>query len=155
MIKQLRVDHSEDNSGNSRRPREGSRRTWGEPTSACERLEDWAEVLGYTLRRTVNKACRGSILGVERLNGEYIFHCGPDDFKGPIPDEPRTYHLPPGTTGISHAVCEESHTSGVVYVRELDFYTKHDEPRCHPMVTLQAETGRSGIIVQLHLTCQS
>jgi hypothetical protein len=155
MIQRLRSEPSKDNSGNSgRRPRGGSHRNWGEPTSAYERLEAWAEGLDYTLRSTVDKACQGNILGVERLKGEYIFHCGPDDFKGPVPDVPQTYTLPPGTTGIDHSICEESHTSGLVYVLELETYTKHDRPRCHPTVTLEAETGCSGMIVQLHLTSQ-
>jgi len=133
--------------------REGTRRVWGKPKSAVERIEDAAELYGYSIRRMLDKIAQGEILGIEKIGNKYLFYGEPGELIGPIPDIPRKIALLPGTRRVGTEVYPGSTISSLIPWSSIDSRTKDGEFRVHPSLEVQAMVGSSGVIMKL--TCFS
>ena len=115
-------------------------------SNKMDKLEDVAAFYGYSSRRLRDQIVKGEIVGVEHDYGSInYFTSGEYVMRGPLPDAPKEYTLPEGTKMVSHSVCS-GEVKGAIFQGELRMVK-------HPTITLMAETGHSGIIVEL--TCLS
>ena len=124
------------------RSREGFHRDARQP-SASERLEDFAEVYGYSARRFRDQVGSGRVLNVGLENGGLAFRGALNDLVGPVADKPQEVLLPTGTKGLSVDVCPGSVISGRPWVERVDL------DRLHPRATLRCPPGCSGTIVRV------
>ena len=123
----------------------------GQPKSAFDRLEDRAENYGCCSRTLQGYVASGNVLGIEIFENRYIYHCGPDEIKGPIPAADKKIALKPGTKGISYAICDGSPVSSDIVMVSIDKTTKEGKLRKQPTATLHS--GISGAIVCITCRC--
>jgi len=131
----------------------GHGRVWGKPKSAMERVEDAAELYGYSTRRMLDKIAQGEILGIEKRGNKCISYGKLGELIGPIPDIPRKIALLPGTRRVGIEVYSGSTISSLIICSSFDPRTKDGEFRVHPSLEVQAMVGSSGVIMKL--TCFS
>jgi len=119
--------------------------------SALDRIDERAENFGCSERTLQAYVSSGNVLGIEKRDGRYLYQCGPNEIKGPVPADDKKIMLKPGTRGISYAICDGSPVSSEIVISAVDFTTKEGMPRKHPTAVLRSLT--SGPIVCVTCYC--
>lgn len=126
-------------------PREGSHRVQGKPRTATERLEEAAQLYGYSSRRFCDMVKKGLVLGISYRDGKYEFECESYEISGTITEEPREIIMPRGTEKISISCSIKSKIKGAFY------YSMRSQSRRRLSIEVQTEPGRSGMIIAIYV----
>jgi len=119
--------------------------------NASDRIDERAEYFGCSERTLQSYVSSGNVLGIEKRDGRCLYHCGPDEIKGPVPADDKKIMLRPGTRGISYTICNGSPVSSEIVISSVDLTTKEGMPRKHPTAVLRSLT--SGPIVCVTCYC--